>query len=793
MVRKVSALDRKLLRDLWHLRGQVLAVALVVMCGVAVFLTMRGLYEMLLAARADYYERYRFADVFAYVKRAPEPVAARIEAFPGVQQVDTGITLEVTLDVPGLAEPATAVLVSVPDRGRPRLTDLQLRSGRYLEAGARDEVLVSEGFAKANRLAPGATLGAVINGRWQRLRVVGIAISPEYIYVLRPASGLPDDRRYGVLWMGRDAVAHAYDMFGAFNRVALTLARGASEEEVIHALDRMLARYGALGAYGRVDHLSHKVISDAIGRQRVYGVVVSGIFLAVAAFIIHIVLTRLIATQRDQIAVLKAFGYANGTIGRHYLKFAAAAVLAGAAMAMPLAWWLGSLFAGMLRGFFHFPQLEWTMSPFALAVAVGASLAAALAGAWGSVARAVRLPPAEAMHPEPPPRFKPTVIERLGFQRWLSMAERMIARNIERRPGKAVLTVLGIALAVAILVAGRFGMDAFNRLIDIQFRAAQREDVMIEFSNPLSAAARHAVRHLPGVEAAEAFRFVPVRLRHGYRERRGGILGLAPEGELRAIVDLDYRRTELPAAGLALSAKLAHSLGVAAGDRVTVEVLEGRRRVAEVPVAAVVDDLVGTNAYMALPVLNRLMGEDEGLSGAFLKTDAAQRDALYAELKRLPAVRGVSAKEAMLANFRDVIAKDLVVQTAMNILFACIIAFGVVYNSVRIALSERGHELASLRVLGFTRREVAAMLLGEQALLTLVAIPFGFLIGYGICAAVAAAINATQETFRLPLVLSTRTFAFAFGVVASAALASGLLVWGRLRRLDLVAVLKTRD
>lgn len=790
---RMSALNRKLLRDLWHLRGQLLAAALVVMCGVAVFLTMRGMYEMLLIARSDYYEQYRFADVFAHVKRAPESMAQRIAALPGVAAVETGVTLEVTLDVPGLAEPATALLVSLPDRGRPQLNDLQLRSGRYIEPGARDEVLVSEGFAKANQLAPGATLGAVINGRWQRLRVVGIAISPEYIYVLRPASGLPDDKRYGVMWMGREAVAHAYDMFGAFNRVALSLSPGASEAEVVRALDRLLDRYGALGAYGRADHLSHKVISDAIGRQRVYGAVVAGIFLSVAAFIIHIVLTRLVATQRDQIAVLKAFGYGNAAVGWHFLKLVFAAVLVGAVMGMPLAWWVGGLFAGILRGFFHFPRLEWTMSPFGLAVGVGASLAAALGGAWAAVGRAVRLPPAEAMRPEPPARFKPTVIERMGFQRWLSMAERMIVRNIERRPWKAVLSVLGVALAVAILVAGRFGMDAMDYLIDVQFRAAQREDVMIEFSNPLSAEARHSVRHLPGVESAEPFRFVSVRWRHGHKERRGGILGLQPDGDLRAIVDVDYRRIDLPAAGLVLSAKLAESLGVAAGETVTVEVLEGKRRIADVPVAAVVDDLVGISAHMALPALDRLMGEGEGLSGAFLQMDAAQRGALYAELKRLPAVRGVSVKEAMLTNFRDVIAKDLVVQTVMNIIFACVIAFGVVYNSVRIALSERGHELASLRVLGFTRREIAIMLLGEQALLTAAAIPVGFLIGFGICAAVAAAVNATQETFRLPLVLNTRTFAFAFVVVALAAAASGLMIWRRLKRLDLVAVLKTRE
>jgi putative ABC transport system permease protein len=789
----IAALDRKLLRDLWHLRGQVLAVALVVMCGVAVFLTMRGMYETLVEARADYYARYRYAEVFATVKRAPQAVAARIAEIPGVQRVDTGITLEVTLDVPGLAEPATGLVISVPDEVAPLLNELHLRRGRAIAPDARDEAIVNEAFARANGLQPGARIAAVINGRWQRLHVVGIAISPEFIYVLRPASGLPDDKRYGILWMGREALAHAYDMDGAFNRVVLSLARGASEAEAIDRLDRLLAPYGTLGATGRADQLSHKVISDEINQDKIYGFVVSGIFLGVAAFIINIVLTRLVATQRDQIAVLKAFGYGNRQVGWHFLKLALAAVLIGIGLGVALAVQLGGVLEDIYRQFFYFPRFEWGISAFGFAVAVAVSLAAAAIGAWGAVARAVRLPPAEAMRPEPPAQFRPTLVERLGFQRWLALAERMIARNLERRPWKAVLSVTGIALAVAILIAGRYGVDALDYIMDIQFRMTQREDAMLEFAEARSADVRHAVARLPGVLRAEPFRYVPVKLRHGHRERRAGILALPPAGELRAIVDLDYTRRAPPEEGVLLSAKLASSLGVVAGDRVAVEVLEGRRQRRALPVAGVVDDLVGVSVYMALPALHRLLGEGEAYSGALVALDPAQRDAFYEAVKRIPAIRGTSVKEAMLANFRDVIARSLQVQTAMNILFATVIALGVVYNSVRVALSERGHELATLRVLGFTRREIAAMLLGEQALLVLAAIPVGFLLGYGICAAIAAAINASQETFRMPLVLTAETFAFAFAVVAAAAVLSGLLVWGRLRRLDLVAVLKTRE
>lgn len=789
----LSALNRKLLRDLWHLRGQVLAAALVVACGVAVFLTFRGLSEMLEEARDGYYRQYRFADLFAQVKRAPLSLADAIAEIPGVAAVDTAVSLEVTLDVPGLAEPATAQLISVPDRGRPLLNDLHLARGSWLSPGARDEVLVNGAFAKANGLVPGSVIGAVINGRWQRLKVAGIADSPEFIYVLRPASGLPDDRRYGILWMGREAVAHAYDMDGAFNRLNVALARGASEPGVLAQVDRLLAPHGSFGAHGREEQISAKTIADELTQLRVNGGVVASIFLGVAAFIINIVLARLISTQRDQVAVLKAFGYGNAAIGTHYLGFALVTVALGTLLGLPLALWFGTELEGIYRNFFHFPALAWRVSAPALAASAGASLLAAAAGAFAATRRAVRLAPAEAMRPEPPARFRPGWIERAGFQRWLSISERMIIRNLERRPWKAALSILGIALATAILVVGRYGIDALEHIIDLQFRVAQRDDIFIDYAEALSAGARFEAARLPGVVDAEPFRFTPVRLRFGHRQRRTGIMGLAPESRLRALVDIEYRRVPLPPEGLVLSAKLARRLGARPGDAIEVELLERGLVRRLVPLAGVVDDPVGVGAYMALPALHRLLREGESVSGALLAVDPRQRDALYAELKRLPLVRGVSVKEASLANFRDVIAKSLTVQTVVNVIFACVIAFGVVYNSVRVALSERGNELASLRVLGFTRREVGAMLLGEQALLTLAAIPLGFALGYGICAALVEALNAQQETFRLPLVLSPRTFAFAFVVIAAAAAASGLLVWGRLRRLDLVAVLKTRE
>jgi len=787
----LTPLNRKLVRDLFHLRGQVIAVALVVACGIATYVTMRSSYDSLVASRAAYYETYRFADVFAQLKRAPESLAAEIQNIPGVAMTQTRVVLEVTLDVPDLDEPATARLVSIPEQQTPILNDIFIREGRYVEPGRRDEVLVSEAFAEANQLRVGQSLGAVINGHWEKLRIAGIALSPEYVHEIRAADIFPDRRRFGILWMSQDALGPAFDMEGAFNNVTVSLAPGASEAEVIDRLDELLERYGGLGAYGRDEQESHRFLADEIEQDRITGIIVPSIFLGVAAFLIHMVLSRLVATQRDQIAVLKAFGYGNVAVGAHYLKFALAAVLAGTLAGTALGVWFGAALAEVYKQFFRFPVLQFHVGIETAGLAIAISAGAAFLGAVLAVRRVVALPPAEAMRPEPPATFRPGLLERIGLQKLVSPAARMIVRNIERRKWKAALSILGIALAVAVLVVGRYSFDALDYIIEVHFRTAQREDATIIFNNPRTSRARYDVTHLPGVLRAETFRSVPVRLRFEHRSKRVAILGIKPDGELRVLLDRSLRKVDLPSEGLMLSTKLAEVLGVGPGDTITVEVLEGERPVRQVPVVRLVDEWIGLSAYMDSRALNRLMREGETVSGAYLAVDPKYATQLYSLIKRTPAVAGAAFRERMLASFLETIAQSLTISTTVLIVFACVIAFAMVYNSARVALSERGHELASLRVLGFTQREVSVMLLGEQALLTLAAMPLGFAIGLGICALLAQLMNT--ELYRMPLVVSGHTYAFAFLVIVGAVGLSGLLILRRLYNLDLVSVLKTRE
>ena len=787
----MKAMDRKLWRDLWGMRAQALAIALVIVSGVAVFVMSLSTLDSLYQTRETYYRSHHFADVFGTLKRAPLSLARRIQEVPGVDRVETRVVAYVNIDVAGFAEPVSAHLISLPETGPGLLNRVFLRAGRLPEPGSDDEVLVSEEFAAAHGLGPGDRLRATINGRSEQLAIVGLALSPEYIYQIAPGAMFPDYARYGVLWMARKPLATAYDMDGAFNDVALTLARGANGEDVIDRLNELLKPYGGTGAFARKDQLSHRFLSEELKQQETIATLFPLIFLGVAAFLLNVVVSRLISLEREQIAGLKAFGYSDLAVGLHYAKLVLLIVLIGVVGGIGLGVLLGKGMSNIYREFYSLPYMIYVLRPGVIAAAALISIAVAFLGTLHAVRTAARLPPAQAMRPEPPPVYRATVVERLGLQRWFSQPTRMVLRHIERRPIKSLLTTLGIAMACGIMMIGGFQEGAIDYMVGVQFGMSQRGDLTATYTEPTSARSLYSLRSLQGVVHAEGFRSVPARLRFGHRSYRTALEGIEPDGSLMRLLDTDLAAIELPPDGVVLTDYLAELLHIRPGDVLTVEVLEGQRRTLQVPVVATAEQYLGVSAYMQRSALNRLLREGDAVSGAYLAVDERYRKEVYAELKEMPRIAGVVEHASAIRAFYDTLAQSVLFFTFVATLLGATIAFGVVYNSMRIALSERNREPASLRVLGFERGEVAYILLGELALLTLAAIPLGLLIGYGLCAFLAFRFDT--DLYRIPLVLHRDVYALAALVVVLSAGVSGLMIWRNLGRLDMVAVLKSKE
>ncbi|MGD8711874.1 MAG: ABC transporter permease [Thiohalophilus sp.] len=768
-----------------------MAIAMVIVGGVGIFIMSLSTLQSLFETRETYYREHHFADVFASLKRAPLSLARQIEEIPGVDKVETRVVAYVSLDVPYYDDPVSAHLVSLPDNSRGLLNQVYVRNGRMIEPGRDDEVLVSEKFAQAHSLRSGDKLSATINGRRQTLNVIGVALSPEYIYQIAPGAIFPDNHRYGVLWMSRKPLATAYDMDGAFNNVTLTLIKGANEQDVIDRLDTLLEPYGGTGAYSREDQHSNRFMTEELKQQRTIATVFPIIFFGVAAFLLNVVISRLISLEREQIAALKAFGYSNFAVGLHYIKLVLLIVGVGIIGGIFAGIWMGKALSNNYMEFFSLPFMIYVLKPQVVIAAASISILVAVLGTLHAVRNAARLPPAQAMRPEQPAIYKATIIERLGLQRWFSQPTRMILRHIERRPFKSLLTTLGIAMACGVMLVTGFQEGSIDEMVKVQYGMSQREDLLITYTEPTSARSLYSLNSLQGVEYVEGVRDVPALLKYQHRSYRTAMQGIPPDSKLLRLLDNELNVIDLPQDGVVLTDYLAKLLHIKPGDFLTVEVLEGDRPVLQVPVIGTAKQDLGMNAYMQLSPLNRLLKEGKVITSARLKVDHQNINNIYSDLKEMPRVAGVIEQQSAIDAFYDNVAKMILFYNFITTLLGGSIAFGVVYNSMRIALSERNRELASLRVLGFERGEVAYILLGELALLTLVAIPIGFVIGYGLCAYLAFAFDT--DLYRVPLVIAKDVYAFAAVVVLVSTLLSAIMIWRNLGQLDMVAVLKTKE
>ncbi|MEF8734912.1 MAG: FtsX-like permease family protein [Candidatus Accumulibacter meliphilus] len=787
----MKPLDRKLLRDLWRVKGQALAIALVIAVGVLMLVMMDGLVNSLEETKRAYYERYRFADVFAPVKRAPAHLLKEMAEIPGVAAVQGRVVGGALIDLPGIAVPIRAQAVSLPDVGTPRLNDIYLAEGRRINSEHDDEILLLEGFAKAHALTPGDELSATINGVRRVFRIVGLAQAPEFLYAVAPGELAPDDARFAVIWMSETALGAAYDVKGAFNEALLSLTRDAELSDVLARLDRMLKPYGGLGAYGRAEQLSNRFIGEEINGLKVSSRAVPPVFLAVAAFLLSIVISRMILSERGQIGLLKAFGYSNWKVGAHYARFVLAIAVGGALLGCLSGVLAGRSLAVVYQSYYKFPFLVFQVAPGAFLVGVVASVLAASAGGIFVLRKVFALTPAVAMSPPTPPDYSRSA--QLGelLTAVLDQPSRMVVRRLTREPGRAATAVLGIAAGMALSVAMLSVMSGFDETVELSFSVIDRSDVTVSFNEPLSDKAILELQRMKGIIEAEGFRVVPAVLRNGRYSYRGAVSGLVAEPRLNRVVDAEMAAVFVRRDGLILTAALAKLLHIEAGEVLSIEVREGRRPVLELPVVGVAQTLLGATAYMEISALNRVLMEPNRVSGAYLRIDGQRSEALYRQLKDMPAVAGVSLRSEARAAFKKLLDTSAGAIRYVMAAIAALITFGIVYNSARIAFAERARDLASLRVIGFTRGEAAFVLLGELALITFLALPVGAVLGYYLSLLVAEGFST--DLYRIPALVVPQSYGIAAIAVLVAAVASGWLVKRDVDRIDMVFALKTRE
>ncbi len=788
-----SALRKKLLRDVAGMWGQFAAATAVVLLATMVFVTFRVTYNSLIQCRDAYYRENRFADFFVNLERAPRSALRDVEAIPGVWRVQGRIVKEVPLEVPGNEGSVVGRIVSMPERRERLINDIHMVRGSYFPGTSLKEVIVNPRFCKANGLQVGDTFQATINERKEDLRIVGMAMSPEYVYVIRNVQQLaPDDESFGVIFAREAFVEDAFNLTNAFNDLAGLLRPGADVDRVLEGIEEELSTYGVYLKHGRFDQPSNRYLHEELKGVRAASRAVPMVFLLVAAAVIHVIVRRLTELQRTQIGLLCALGYTKGQVIWHYVSYALVIGVAGTVLGAVLSRWAAGLFLIMYRKFFTFPSLtvRFQASPvfFALALNCGVCIVGAGRSAW----RVLKMEPAVALAPKPAEE-QPIVHVGVLAALWqrLPLTWRIAVRNTFRNRARTLFSAGGVAVAMMILVVGRTTNDFVDFIIEHHFGKVELADVRVEFVNERPESAAYDVRHVDGVRRVEGIYQIGADLRKAWRTKFVAILGLPRENRLYRVLDRSGARTRVPPQGLIVPRMLADRLDLRPGDTVGldpfVEDLDERDAV----VRGVVDEYMGMNVYADRKHLARLLGKGPMLTGAMATVERRRLKQVMDSLDDLPGVRAVTATGQTLESFMESVEELIGVAVLVQTIAGAVIAFAVIYNASSVSIAEQERDLACMHSLGYSRRQVADIATHEVMPLGLI----GVILGVPLAILVSHIIADAFETdlYRLPMVVRPVTYLTCAVLVLCFLFISRWLVRRRVYRIDIVRRLKTRE
>jgi len=792
----VSVLHRKLGRELRASGLLLLAVVSIIAVGVACFVSMGAAYYNLNEAKRSYYRQCRMADFWMDLKKVPLTELDGLARLPGIAAIRPRIQFYATVDLENRNKPLNGLVLSLPDRREPVINDVVIRRGGYFSDRRRNEVIVSDAFAAHHHLAPGQWIHLVLNNRRQELFIVGTAISSEFVYLMPPGGLAPDRENYGVFYLKNSYAEEVFDFDGAANQVVGRLAPEVRDDprELFRRAEDLLAPYGVFLTTALADQASNNFLTQEIAGLRVFAVFMPAIFLAVAALVLNVLLGRLAEQQRTVMGTLKALGYSDRRVFWHFLELALAVGATGAVLGCGLGHWIGGWMTATYRAFYELPDLTnrlyWGVMLSAGAISIGCAVLGSLRGS-----RAVlRLQPAEAMRPKPPKRGGAVFLERVGwFWRRLSSDWRLVLRGVIRNRVRTLAGAFAAAMGSALLVSGFMMVDASQYMLDFQFKWIIKSDVDLALKDEQNDDALFEAARLPGVDRAEPTLNVACTFSHGPYRKKGAVTGIAPGATLTVPRDVDARPIPIPPVGVVMTRKMAELLHVRPGDSVLVEPVKGLREPRRVCVRHVADSFMGLSVYADVGYLSRLIGEEYAVNGIQLATDRdpARLDALYRELKAMPALEAVSDRRAMVESLEKIFLEQMGIFTGALVVFAGVVFFGSILNASLINLAERQGEVATLRVLGYGPWRVGSLLLRESMIVTLVGTVLGMPIGYGL--SVLSSWAYDTELFRFPVVSTPGTWIRTVALAVLFGLSAHLFVQRAIHRMNWLEALQAKE
>lgn len=787
---------KKLWRDLYARKGSFLSLVMILTIGLGIYVGMGSVWYDLDGARARYYRQQRLADFWIDMKRMPEGQLYRAATVPNVQAVRGRVHVGALLDVDGPDELFSGTVISMPAQRRPVLNDVLLRSGMWFSSPDAEEAILNDSFAEANGIQTGDRIKVLLMDQEHEVLVVGTAMSPEFVYLLPPGGALaPDPARFGVVYMPERFLQDAADLRGAYNEI-IGRVHNDDKTEVDNALaligDRLDA-YGVVNSTPKEHQASYRFLADELRGLRVMAFLVPGLFITVAAMILNVLLSRVIAQQRVIVGTLRALGYTRGQIMTHFVGFGLSVGVLGGLFGLALGQWMQGGMVRLYKQFFALPNLEQHFYPGVNISAWLAVLVFALLGTMLAVRKAARLEPAEAMRPPPPEKGGRMPLEHIGFiWQLLSFRWKMISRAIYRNPLRSTAGILATAISTALICSTIAMQDSIDFMMEFQFREVAHQDVTISFRDPEGFRALREVQDFPGVSSVEPQLGIACDFQHGPHRRRSGITALPQNPRLYTPLDSNKNSIPIPDRGIILSEALAKILHAEVGSVLNVRPLIGERKQVEAPVVAVVPTYMGLDAYAGIDYISGLIGEDLVVNTVQTRFyGGAPRQPFNREVRQLRTVIGTDDRERAFRQLDETFGETNQIMVSITILFAGLIAFGSVFNAALVSLSEREREVGTFRVLGYTPLQITAIFAGETFVLNVIGIGLGMVFGIGLVHLFSLAYSS--ELFRLPVVLDPSAFLVSGLLMISFTSFSQLIVYRMIRRFPWLTVLKVKE
>lgn len=790
----MNALHRKLFRTIFQSWGQSLALVMVVLSGIASYICVYSAYLNLTLTRDTYYAQYRLADFEIMLDRAPSSAVFKIESLAGVRKARGRIVRDVNVDLDDVEEPRIGRLISMPAPRVEVLNDIVLRKGRYFDEGVQEQVILSERFATENGLDIGDRVSITVESKKYSLAIVGLGLSPEYVYMIRGVQELiPSPERFGIFWVPQEFAETALNMQESFNNIVGEVDEPEALDEIFDSADKLLKSYGIFAKTKKEHQISNRFLSDEIKGLGVSAKITPTLFLGIAALILLVLLNRMVRMERTQIGLLRAYGYSRFSVGLHYIEYGVILSVAGCLGGFLVGQWLSNGIMRIYVEFYQFPLLKARVYPEVLARSMGISIGFSVLGALSAAIQAARIHPAEAMRPEAPRSAHRVWIERLPWLwRRISFTSKMIARNISRNSFRASLNAFGVAISTGLLIMGFFMTDAMDFGLAFQFEQVQREDVKVSFQREHGLETLHEISRFAHVRRAEPLLEYPFEIRSAWRKKDTVIVGLPGDAELKRLQTFDGDEAYVGDSGLILTERLAQELGIVPGDRLIVKPLMGRiTRESEVVLRAVSQEFIGTSGYMQIDALSRLLDEPFAMNAALLRLENGMEREVNKRFKEVAGISSVGFSKDAYKALVDTLSANMYVMNTSLLFFAGVIAFAIIYNVTSVALAERQRELASLRVLGLSTSEVGSILYNENVLLSVIGVVLGIPLGMGICRLLVYAYS--NDLYRLPFYIDPRTYVMSVMFTFLFVLLANFAVRRRIHRLDLIEVLKERE